>query len=77
MTNKRITFKRHVGYDASKSAEWNVLKGRREGESYKRIYEQLNGLAAVTSNEPDSAVHKTWAAGAAIAKRQIKKRGKR
>jgi hypothetical protein len=58
MTDKWFKPKRHVGYEADRSPEWNVALGRSKGYSYLTVGRQLQALANVEENRDPSASRK-------------------
>ena len=61
VTQTKVKFfhpKRKIGYDSQESPEWNIHRGinYRNGQSYLRVYRQLDALAKVEKkNAPDAA----------------------
>ena len=64
--NKFFKPKRHEGYSAEHSPEWNVVHGRNRGLSYLTIGKELEALATVQKHNSPPA-HKVFKRAAAIA----------
>lgn len=66
MTTKFFHPKRHPGYSADNSPEWNVIRGREKGYSYLRIGHELQALANINEGRNKDA-HKVFSEAAHIA----------